>query len=76
MCSYVEVKKMLNKELMGDRLRKLRGNKTLYEVSSQLKITPSALSNYESGLRMPRDEVKCRIAQYYNTSIEDIFFTQ
>lgn len=67
---------MLNKELMGDRLRKLRGNKTLYEVSSQLKITPSALSNYESGLRMPRDEVKCRIAQYYNTSIEDIFFTQ
>lgn len=67
---------MINKELTGDRLRKLRGNKTLYEVSSQLKITPSALSNYENGLRMPRDEVKCRIAQYYNTSIEDIFFTQ
>lgn len=67
---------MIDKKLMGNRLRDLRGDKTLHETASDLGITPSALSNYENGLRTPRDEVKFRIAKYYDKSIEYIFFTR
>ena len=67
---------MIDKTLTGLRLRNLRGDKTWYEAASDLGITPSALSNYENGLRTPRDEVKFRIAKYYDKSIEYIFFTR
>ena len=62
--------------IIGERLKSLRGNKnkTLDKVAVELGITPSALSNYESGIRIPRDGIKARLAGYYGVSIESIFF--
>lgn len=65
---------MIDKIVTGARLRELRGDKSLNEVAIDLGITPSALSNYENGIRTPRDQIKIRIAQYYKKSLEYIFF--
>lgn len=65
---------MLNKEEIGTRLKKLRGSKTLKEVADALNISTSALAMYEAGKRIPRDEVKVALAQYYKETVESVFF--
>jgi len=60
---------------IGEKLKKLRGKKSQKEVAKDLNITQSALGNYETDLRIPRDEVKMRIANYYGVSVEEIFFS-
>ena len=64
----------IDKQMMADKLVKLRGSRTLDEVATALKISKSALSMYENGARIPRDEIKVRIANYYRRSIPFIFF--
>lgn len=59
---------------IGERLVELRGNKTQEEVSNALEISVSALSMYERGERIPRDNIKIRIAAYYKKPIHKIFF--
>ena len=55
-------------------LRKSRGE-TIVEVADAVGVTQSAMSMYECGKRIPRDEVKMALARHYNTSIESIFFS-
>jgi len=64
----------INPEKIGKRLTELRGDKSRIEVATDLNISQSALAMYESGQRIPRDNVKIRIANYYKRSILDIFF--
>lgn len=59
---------------IAERLRELRGYKPRRVVAGDLGISESALTAYESGLRVPRDEVKIKLADYYDTSVETIFF--
>ena len=59
---------------IGKRLKDLRGKKSQAEVANEVKITVSALSMYESGSRIPRDEVKERFASYYNLPVQTIFY--
>lgn len=59
---------------MARRLVELRGNKPQAAVAASLGISISALSSYETGQRIPRDEVKVRIARYYHRSVPYIFF--
>jgi transcriptional regulator with XRE-family HTH domain len=61
---------------IGDRLKKLRGDKPRDEVAKELGISYSALGMYEQGERIPRDEIKIKICDYYNVSIEDLFFSR
>lgn len=65
---------MPDKKIVGSRLRKLRGKKSIATVACELHCTPMAVSMWERGLRMPRDETKIRIAQYYNRSVANIFY--
>lgn len=69
---------MLNSKIIGERLRKLRKEHGLSQVSfaQEIGISPSAVAMYEQGERIPRDETKIVIAKFYNVSIESIFFTQ
>ncbi|MEI3515823.1 MAG: helix-turn-helix transcriptional regulator [Clostridia bacterium] len=53
---------------------KLRGKRSQEEVATAVGISKSALSMYENGERIPRDEIKIRLARYYNESVESIFF--
>lgn len=58
----------------GDKLKELRGDRNQGEVAKALFISDSALSAYENDIRVPRDDVKKRIAEYYGLSVQDIFF--
>lgn len=60
---------------IGKKLVKLRGEKTQEEVAKDLGIATSTLSMYENGERIPRDNIKLRIAAYYGEPIHLIFFT-
>ena len=64
----------MNANIIGKKLVELRGDKTLDEVTKAVGISISALSNYENGTRVPRDEIKIKLAQYYGISIEALFF--
>lgn len=68
----------MNSKKIGEKLINLRQGKnlTLAEAASDLGITPSALSNYENGIRIPRDTIKIRIANYYGESVAAIFFAE
>ncbi len=59
---------------IGDRLTKLRANVPRITVAAALGISESALAMYESGERLPRDEVKIKIAEYYQVSVGELFF--
>jgi DNA-binding XRE family transcriptional regulator len=66
--------KGMDAERTGKLLKELRGRKTLAEVANDLGISISALSMYENGERVPRDEVKKKIADYYSRSVQFLFF--
>lgn len=61
---------------IGEKLKKLRKNESRKKVAEKLGITESSLSNYENDYRIPRDEIKKKIAFYYGVSIESIFFSE
>ena len=60
----------------GQKLKTLRekNGKTLEEVANDLGVTVSSYRKYEAGIRTPRDELKERIANYFNRSVAFIFF--
>lgn len=58
---------------MNEQLIALRGNRSQEEVAKALGISISALSMYEQGNRIPRDEIKIKMAEYYGISIESLF---
>ena len=58
---------------MNEKLIELRGNRSQEEVAKALGISVSALSMYEQGNRIPRDEIKIRMAKYYGISIDALF---
>lgn len=64
----------MDKKKIGKRLIDLRGTKTREEVAIDLKISYSAMQMYENGERVPRDEIKIKIANYYGVSIQSLFF--
>lgn len=59
---------------IGKRLIKLRGERTQEEVAKGVNISISALSMYERGERIPRDNIKIRISNFYNKPIHEIFY--
>lgn len=60
----------------GAKLKQLRGRKTQQEIADEIGITKSALAMYERDERVPRDEIKVRIAKYFGVSISSLFFNQ
>lgn len=61
----------VNKKL-ALRLRELRGEKTLYQVQQDTRISRSLLRRYEIGERTPEDEMLSRLANYYGVSYEEL----
>ena len=64
----------MNKKKIGERLKKLRGQKSREEVALATGISVSALTMYETGQRIPRDEIKIKLANYFGVSVSNIFF--
>lgn len=66
----------LDTKVIGQNLRTLRGNRSQKEVANAVGVTNMAISAYENGERIPRDEIKIALSQYYKVSVESIFFRQ
>lgn len=64
----------VDKKLIGKKLKNLRGDKTQEEMSKIIGITRTAWDNYEQGIRIPRDEIKVKIANHFHMSIEALFY--
>lgn len=65
---------MTNAKDIGQRLRELCGAEKPENVAHELGISRSALFMYERGERIPRDEIKVKIARKYGVSVQSIFF--
>ena len=60
--------------VVAERLIELRGNKTQKKVADDIGISQSTYAMYETGKRVPSDEKKKRIADYFKTTVQSIFF--
>lgn len=56
-------------------LVQLRGDKTRAEVAFDLQITPQMLGAIERGDRTPSLRLAKKIADYYEKTIDEIFFS-
>lgn len=59
---------------IGQKLIKLRDDKDIEDVANAIGVSKQAIWNYENDKRVPRDDIKKKIADYYKTSVENIFF--
>lgn len=66
----------MDKKKIGERLRKLREERKLSisEVAEACNVTPSAICMYETGERIPKDEIKIELSKIYKKSVTAIFF--
>ena len=60
---------------IGRRLRVLRGIRTRVVVEDETGISQGRLGNYEHGSRIPNDEAKVLLANYYGVTVQELFFT-
>lgn len=65
---------MASRKEIGERLRKLRGDQSREAVAIAIGVTAQAICNYEMGVRVPSDAIKCKIADYYKTTVQAIFY--
>ena len=66
----------MNAYEIGRRLIKLRGSRTQLEIARNVGVSVSTIGMYERGERIPRDEIKVKLAKYYGRTVDDIFFNQ
>ena len=59
---------------VADRLVEARGKRKREEVAAAIGVSLSAISMYENGERVPRDETKIKLAEYYGTTVQALFF--
>lgn len=67
--------RMIDPVQIGKRLRRLRGILTRKQVQNDTGISQGRLGNYEHGTRVPNDEAKVILSNYYGVSIQDLFYT-
>ncbi len=61
---------------IGNQLKALRSERGISaeELAKNIGISASAIGMYENGYRIPRDQIKIRIAEFYDVTVESIFF--
>lgn len=64
----------LKSEVIAEKHISLRGEISRIEVAEAIGISVSALAMYEQGNRIPGDEIKIKLADFYCVPIQDIFF--
>ncbi|MES9695512.1 helix-turn-helix transcriptional regulator [Bacillus toyonensis] len=64
----------MNKQLIAKNLITLRSEKTREEVAESVGISVSTLQMYENGQRIPRDDIKVKLANFYGATVQSIFF--
>ena len=78
MCSIIRVTKKGGEEMEikeANNLRRLRAVKgmTQQELGEKIGVTGKAIRHYEKGIRQPNLELAKKIADVFETTIEEIF---
>jgi transcriptional regulator with XRE-family HTH domain len=62
---------------LGENLRRLRENKGYMQkdVAEALDIAPNTLSGYESDKRSPDSKTLIKLAEFYNTTVDELLGT-
>ena len=58
----------------AEKLVAARGERRRDEVATAVGVSVSAIAMYENGDRIPRDEIKIKLADYYKTTVQKLFF--
>lgn len=59
---------------IADRLVAARGKEKRPSVCAAVGISLSALRMYETGKRVPRDDIKVKLAEHYKTDVQSLFY--
>lgn len=61
---------------VAERIKEARLEKgySVEEVAKGCGISVSAVQMYECGQRVPRDEIKIAMANFFGTTVQDLFF--
>lgn len=59
---------------IADRLKEARGDIPRKKVCEDLGLATSTLMMYETGKRIPRDDIKLKLANYYHKPIGELFY--
>ena len=65
----------MDSKKIGKLLTALRGEQSLRDVAKTLGLSPAAIRQYESGNRIPRDNIKEKIAKFYDKTVQEIFYS-
>lgn len=66
----------MNYERVAKNLINLRNEKSREEVARAVGISVSTLQMYENGQRIPRDNIKIKLANFYGVTVQTIFLIQ
>lgn len=66
----------MNYERVAKNLINLRNRKSREEVARAVGISVSTLQMYENGQRIPRDNIKIKLANFYGVTVQTIFLIQ
>lgn len=61
---------------IAERLIEARGQRSRKSIAKEIGVSLSAISMYETGARVPRDEIKVKLADCYHKTVQDLFFTK
>ncbi|MGX7632594.1 helix-turn-helix transcriptional regulator [Bacillus thuringiensis] len=64
----------MNYERVAENLINLRNGRSREEVAKAVGISISTLQMYENGQRIPRDNIKIKLANFYGVKVQTIFF--
>ncbi|WP_243821159.1 helix-turn-helix transcriptional regulator [Bacillus thuringiensis] len=64
----------MNYERVAENLINLRNRRSREEVAKAVGISISTLQMYENGQRIPRDNIKIKLANFYGVTVQTIFF--
>ncbi|HFK1721268.1 TPA: helix-turn-helix transcriptional regulator [Bacillus cereus] len=64
----------MNYKRVAENLINLRDGRSREEVAKAVGISVSTLQMYENGQRIPRDNIKIKLANYYGVTVQKIFF--
>ncbi|CCZ34599.1 putative uncharacterized protein [Firmicutes bacterium CAG:646] len=65
---------MIDAKEIGARLLALRGDIPREFLAKKIEVSVSAIAMYENGERIPRDDIKVKLANFYNRTVQEIFF--
>lgn len=58
----------------NDKMIELRGQRSQKEIADQIGIPVSTYAMIESGHRFPRRELQAKLANFFNITVDELFF--